>query len=73
MKCKFCGKEIENIPVFKHTEQTSCSECNSYCNRQCKKHKTQMLSWHSEPCVSCEHNPYKKAYIWENEKWIKKN
>ena len=34
-----------------------------------------MLSWHKEPCISCEHNPYRKAYEYdgEKEKWIKKD
>lgn len=73
MKCKFCGNEIKDIPVFKHARATSCSDCNSFCNQKCDKHKDGMLSWHQEPCVSCEHNPYKKAYIWEDGKWTKKN
>lgn len=72
MKCKFCGKEIKNIPVLKSTEPTSCPECNSYCNRKCKKHGTQTLSWHKEPCVSCDHNPYRKMHVFEDGRWKKK-
>lgn len=72
MNCKFCGAEIKNVPAFKHTKPTSCPDCNGYCNQKCEKSRAQMLSWHKEPCVSCEHNPYRKAYKYDGEKWTKK-
>lgn len=64
MKCKFCGEEVK-IPVFKNTKTVSCGACGKYCNQICKKHDKALLSWHIEPCIKCEHNPYKKRYIWD--------
>lgn len=30
------------------------------------------VTWHKEPCVSCEHNPYRLRYEWNGERWILK-
>ena len=71
MKCKFCGAEV-NIPTFKSTKSVSCAKCIEYCNKKCEQNMKQMLSWHKEPCAFCEHNPYHKAYKYEDGKWIRK-
>lgn len=60
MICKFCGAEFT---TEKYTAPApggrSCGKCTQYCMRECEKVKTAILSWHAEPCLSCDKNPYK--------------
>ncbi len=69
--CKFCGTEIQGQKYLTTKKEGSCPECTSYCMKQCSKAGSTTMSWHKEPCVSCEHNPYKKQYRWEGGKWVK--
>lgn len=72
--CKFCGKELNYVPRFlnRSLDGYSCPDCGSYCMQRCAAIKTGTLSWHEEPCVSCEHNPYRAHYVWSGEKWTEK-
>lgn len=71
-KCKFCGKEI-NQEKYINAERTEvgCSACGLYCMNNCKEALKSSTSWHTEPCVSCEHNPYKINHKWVDGKWVK--
>lgn len=71
-KCKFCGKEIF-IERYKGDEdkEYSCGECERYCMTKCAQASNTSTSWHTEPCVSCEHNPYKINHKWVDGKWVK--
>lgn len=68
--CKFCGKPIKTAKYLNDFEK-SCGECTIHCMKKCKKIMETMTNWHCEPCVSCQHNPYRNNYIWNGEKWIK--
>lgn len=70
--CKFCGKPIKNAPHFLGDEsrQYSCGECSSFCMKQCPQSAKSGISWHKEPCVSCNHNPYKINHIWNGTEWV---
>ena len=71
MKCKFCGAELPTEAYLsKYT--VTCAKCIRYCNQVCQKHNDGLLSWHKEPCVSCENNPYRRRYRWDG-KWILKD
>ncbi len=63
--CKFCGKPINSSGT------ESCTDCTRYCMSKCKEALNTNTSWHSEPCVSCKHNPYAIQHKWNGEKWIK--
>lgn len=63
MQCKFCGKEISGEKYI-HQEPRSCGECTAYCMKKCELGKAGRVSWHAEPCTSCEKNPYN----WRGEK-----
>lgn len=62
--CKFCGKpKSAGQGDWRH-----CPTCGVYCMRKCELASTG-VTWHKEPCVSCEHNPYRLRYRWNGEKW----
>ncbi len=64
MICKFCGKKlVRDAKYLTKREEGNCYECVKYCMKMCKLKGC--LSWHNEPCVSCNHNPYAKEYKWE--------
>lgn len=69
--CKFCGKPLNHVPQFLNRQQDgyACQDCGSYCMHKCLMIKTGTLSWHEEPCISCEHNPYRMRYVWDGNKW----
>lgn len=63
-KCKFCGGPLSaGSGEWKH-----CPTCGDYCMKKCKLAATG-VTWHKEPCVSCEHNPYRLRHMWDGEKW----
>ena len=68
--CKFCGKEF-NSAYFLTESEHSCGECSSYCMKNCEIAKNTRSSWHKESCVSCKHNPYRKNYTWDGDRWIR--
>lgn len=69
--CKFCGAEINRVIVVGFD---SCPRCGDYCNRKCEiASASTNVSWHKEPCISCEHNPYHKRYRWNGERWERKD
>lgn len=51
--CKFCGAVV-------NSGHTSCRECTAYCMTKCEIASSTEISWHKEPCTSCEHNPYNR-------------
>ena len=69
-RCKFCGKEVRMAHYLSQSER-SCGECTQHCMRKCELMKTNTLSWHKEPCIKCEHNPYRSKYEWNGKEWIK--
>ena len=68
--CKFCGKLFDSAHYISKKEY-SCGECTAYCMKSCKPASTTTMSWHKEPCISCEHNPYKIRHKREEGRWIK--
>lgn len=62
-KCKFCGRKIGTAHYI-HKKDCTCGLCTKYCMSECQLSKNGLLSWHKEPCVSCERNPYRKNYKW---------
>lgn len=40
---------------------------------KCKTALNTSTSWHSEPCVSCKHNPYAIKHKWDGAKWVKES
>ena len=69
-ECKFCGK-IFNAAYFISKKEYTCGECSSFCMKKCAYASTHLASWHKEPCVSCELNPYKLRHTWNGERWVK--
>ena len=69
--CKFCGKKVSSEKYLSNPSRY-CGECSSYCMKQCPKASLCSTSWHKEPCVSCEHNPYRIKHTWSGKEWIKK-
>lgn len=71
-RCKFCGKIVKTPSNlgYKHfnPDDVSCSECGKYCMKECEK-ASSVQGWNYEPCVSCEHNPYRALHVWEGNKW----
>ena len=61
VKCKYCGNSIEINGKYLNPQPGGyvCSECSSYCNKECKI-ACSVKGWHYEPCLSCEHNPRNK-------------
>lgn len=68
--CKFCGKKISTTSFLSKNDY-SCGECSSYCMTKCPTASSTSASWHKDPCVSCEHNPYKIQHVWDGRKWKK--
>lgn len=69
-ECKFCGKEFKAAYYISKKVHT-CGECSSYCMKQCEIASCTTTSWHKEPCVSCEHNPYHMRHTWDGKEWKK--
>lgn len=69
-KCKFCGRKIGTAHYI-HKKDCTCGFCTKYCMSECQLSKNGLLSWHKEPCVSCERNPYRKNYKWNGKEWTK--
>lgn len=67
--CKFCGKEL-NVEKYLTPQHTSCGECTSFCMKQCEIASKTTTSWHKEPCISCDRNPYKIRHKWNGERWV---
>lgn len=65
--CKFCGKRINTSGT------ENCTECTRYCMSKCQTALNTSTSWHSEPCVSCKHNPYAIQHKWDGTKWVKES
>lgn len=70
-QCKFCGKPINVLKWIGDDREYHCGECVCYCMDKCELALNSNTSWHKEPCVSCEHNPYKIMHKWDGEKWTK--
>ena len=60
--CKFCGQAKAGSGEWKY-----CPTCGAYCMRKCRREGVE--SWHKEPCISCERNPYKARHRWTGERW----
>lgn len=71
-KCKFCGKPINRLKWSGECNGEHCGECVRYCMDKCELAYKSSTSWHKEPCVNCEYNPYKILHKWDGEKWVKK-
>lgn len=71
MICKFCGKELNDKERYlrRESDDGSCVECTSYCMKICEK-ASSIKGWNFEPCISCNHNPYKLQHTWNGRKWI---
>lgn len=69
-ECKFCGKRF-NAAYFISKKEYTCGECSAYCMKKCPLASSTTMSWHREPCVSCEHNPYKLRHTWNRKEWVK--
>lgn len=69
--CKFCGKEINALKWNGNPRDYNCSDCVKYCMEKCEFALKTDTSWHTEPCVSCEHNPYAKQYVFRGGEWKK--
>lgn len=67
-ECKFCGKEF-NVAYYIGKKMYTCGECSSYCMKHCEIASCTTTSWHKEPCVSCEHNPYHMQHTWDGKEW----
>lgn len=67
--CKFCGKPIK-VGQFLSNPKLSCGECSEYCMQKCPIASKSTTSWHTEPCVSCTHNPYKINHTWSGKEWM---
>ena len=61
-ECKFCGGPLVGAG-------RSCPTCGKYCREKCKVAYS-VRGWNYEPCVSCEHNPYRQRYEWDGGKWV---
>lgn len=70
--CKFCGKQVNAMKWLNNDREYTCSECTHYCMNNCKNALNTNTSWHTEPCLSCKHNPYLIMYKWVGGKWQKK-
>lgn len=66
--CKFCGKPL----VGERADWKYCQTCGNYCMKKCKL-AASGVTWHKEPCVSCENNPYRLRHVWDGEKWTKED
>ena len=62
-RCAFCGGERVGNGDWKH-----CPTCGKYCMTKCKI-ASSGVTWHKEPCISCEHNPYRLKHRWNGNKW----
>ena len=73
MNCKFCGKEINSQKFTTDNESYVCNECEAYCMSKCKEALKVTTNWHTEPCVSCKHNPYVVSHLWKwnGMEWVK--
>lgn len=71
-ECKFCGNQL-SVEKFINDDgrEYSCGECSRYCMTNCKEALKSGTSWHTEPCISCEHNPYAKLHNWNGKEWVK--
>ena len=67
-KCKFCGREIDVAKYLSQTEYT-CGLCSAHCMKNCELASKTTTSWHREPCVSCEKNPYRIKHAWNGKEW----
>ena len=61
--CKFCGGGLNG-----RGEWRACASCGRYCREKCPI-ATEVRGWHFEPCVSCEHNPYRQRHVWNGKRW----
>ena len=61
--CKFCGGPLAGNGDWKH-----CPTCGKYCMCKCEG-AADGRNWHKEPCITCEHNPYRIRHIWDGERW----
>lgn len=66
--CKFCGGPLS----AGNGDWRYCPTCGNYCMQKCKISAIG-VTWHTEPCVSCEHNPYKLRHVWDGKKWIRED
>lgn len=62
--CKFCGKEFSAAYYIGKKDYT-CGKCSAFCMKECPTASQTTTSWHKEPCISCEHNPYTPWYTIE--------
>ena len=71
--CKLCGAAIKNTATYLNSDgrKYTCGECGSYCMNKCEIASRTTTSWHREPCVSCEHNPYRIQHTWDGKEWVK--
>lgn len=69
-ECKFCGAKI-NTPNYLSKTEYSCNNCGKFCMDRCLEVYSTTTSWHTEPCVSCEKNPYRKNHMFLNGEWVK--
>lgn len=70
--CKFCGKEFSAAYYIGKKEYT-CGICSSYCMQSCKIASKTTTSWHRQPCISCDNNPYAIKHKWDGRKWVREN
>lgn len=70
-QCKFCGKPINVLKWIGDDREYHCGECVRYCMDKCELALNTNTSWHKEPCVSCEHNPYAIMHKWDGAQWVK--
>lgn len=68
-ECSICGGPIDGA---KYQGAQNCGKCGRYCYQNCKLASSTFTSWHKEPCVSCERNPYKALHSWDGEKWVRR-
>lgn len=69
-KCKFCGRDI-HVEKYLSKSEYSCGKCSEHCMKNCKLASSCSTSWHKEPCVSCDKNPYRIKHTWDGERWVK--
>jgi hypothetical protein len=69
-ECKFCGK-LFSTAHYIGKKDYSCGECTAHCMTMCTTASATTTSWHKEPCVACELNPYKLRHTWNGKEWVK--
>ena len=65
--CKFCGGPLTGNGEWQH-----CPTCGIYCMRKCQI-ASSGVTWHTEPCITCEHNPYRLSHVWNGKRWEPRN